>query len=67
MVNGTVKWFSNKKGCGFIEQETGSDIFVHDSPINIQGFKSFGGGEGVNSAREENDRGTVAKNVTTLS
>jgi len=66
LVNGTVKWFSNKKGCGFIEQETGSDIFIHDSSINIQGFKSFGEGESVNSDREESDRGVVAKNITTL-
>jgi len=67
LANGTVKWFSDKKGYGFIEQETRSDIFVHDSPINIKGFKSLSVGDSVSSDIEERDRGAVAKNVTALS
>ncbi|MBW2646192.1 MAG: cold shock domain-containing protein [Deltaproteobacteria bacterium] len=64
MAQGTVKWFSDKKGFGFIEQENGQDIFVHHSSINMSGFKSLAEGEQVSFDVEENDRGPVAKNVT---
>ncbi len=64
LAKGTVKWFSNKKGYGFIEQENGGDIFVHFSSIDIPGFKSLAQGEEVTFEVEETDRGPVAKNVT---
>ena len=66
LKNGTVKWFSNKKGYGFIEQEEGQDIFVHYSSIAQDGFRTLSGGERVTFDLEEGDRGPVAKNVKKL-
>ena len=63
MAEGTVKWFSEKKGYGFIEQEDGPDIFVHYSSINIPGFKTLAEGERVSFDAEDSDRGPVAENV----
>ncbi|MGD9365358.1 MAG: cold shock domain-containing protein [Desulfobacteraceae bacterium] len=63
MANGTVKWFNNKKGYGFINEETGRDIFVHFSSINMDGYKSLTEGEQVIFDIEESTRGPEAKNV----
>lgn len=64
MAKGVVKWFSDKKGYGFIEQEDGRDIFVHFSSINTPGFKTLAEGDRVSFDVEESERGPVAKNVT---
>lgn len=63
MAKGIVKWFSDKKGYGFIEQEDGRDIFVHYTSINTPGFKTLAEGDQVSFDVEESDRGPVAKNV----
>lgn len=63
MSEGTVKWFNEKKGYGFIAQEDGRDVFVHYTSINMTGFKKLMEGERVRYDLEENDRGLVAKNV----
>ena len=66
MQNGTVKWFNDKKGYGFIRQDEGREIFVHFSSINASGFKTLSEGEAVTFDVEESERGPVAKNVTRL-
>jgi len=66
MVQGTVKWFSDKKGFGFIEQAAGDDVFVHHSAVNMAGFKTLDEGERVSFEVEEGNRGPAAKNVTRL-
>jgi len=63
---GVVKWFSERKGFGFIEQEEGQDLFVHHSAINMTGFKTLNEGDRVSFEIEESDRGPKAKNVTKL-
>ncbi|MDY0133059.1 MAG: cold shock domain-containing protein [Desulforegulaceae bacterium] len=64
MANGVVKWFSDKKGFGFIEQENGTDIFVHFSAINTDGFKSLNEGDNVTFDIKEGPKGPAADNVT---
>ena len=66
MAEGTVKWFSDRKGFGFIEQEDGDDIFIHFSSIDMPGFKTLTDGEKVTFDVEDSDRGPVAKNVKKL-
>ncbi|MDX2454492.1 cold shock domain-containing protein [Desulfosarcina sp.] len=63
MANGTVKWFNDKKGYGFINEEDGQDVFVHFSAIDMTGFKTLSEGDMVIFEVEESDRGPEAKNV----
>lgn len=63
MAQGTVKWFNEKKGFGFIKQEDGEDLFVHYSSIAMDGYKTLAEGEQVEFEVEETDRGFQAKNV----
>lgn len=66
MAKGTVKWFNNSKGYGFIEQENGSDVFVHYTSIEGQGYRSLKEGQSVEFEVEEGDKGPKAVNVTIL-
>jgi len=66
LANGTVKWFSNKKGFGFIEREDGADVFVHHSSITMDGFKTLEEGEKVSFEVEDTNRGPSARNVLKL-
>ena len=66
MAEGIVKWFDEKKGYGFIEQEDGPDVFVHHSGINTVGFKSLNDGDRVTFDIEEGKKGPVAANVTVI-
>ncbi len=63
MSEGTIKWFNSKKGFGFIEQESGDDVFVHFSAIEMDGFRTLAEGERVEFEVEENDKGLSAKRV----
>ncbi|MDY0096084.1 MAG: cold-shock protein [Candidatus Vecturithrix sp.] len=63
MVQGTVKWFNEQKGYGFIEQDNGEDIFVHYSEIIGSGFKKLNEGDRVVFEIGEGKKGPAAKNV----
>jgi CspA family cold shock protein len=66
LAEGIVKWFSEKKGYGFIEQENGPDVFVHHSGIIGNGFKSLREGDRVTFDIEEGKKGPAAVNVTVV-
>lgn len=63
MVEGTVKWFNDAKGFGFIEQDGGSDVFVHHTAIQGDGFKTLDEGERVTFEVVEGAKGPAAENV----
>jgi len=64
MANGIVKWFNSSKGYGFIEQESGPDVFVHHTGINGSGFKDLEDGDSVTFDVEQGPKGPSATNVT---
>ncbi len=66
LPEGTVKWFSDQKGYGFIEQENGSDLFVHFSEIQGDGFKTLAEGQRVSFEPTEGPKGPQATNVRVL-
>jgi cold shock protein len=63
LAEGTVKWFSNEKGYGFIEREGGEDVFVHHSKIAMEGYRSLTEGQRVQFDVEQGDKGLQAVNV----
>lgn len=66
MASGTVKWFNNAKGFGFIEREEGPDVFVHYSAIESSGYRSLEDGQKVEFEVVEGPKGLQANNVRTL-
>ena len=66
MAEGSVKWFNDAKGFGFIEQEDGPDVFVHYTGIEGSGFKSVNEGDKVSFEIEESPKGPCAVNVTVV-
>ena len=63
MINGTVKWFNDRKGFGFIEQENGADVFVHHSAIVSGGYRSLSEGQTVRFEVENGPKGLQATQV----
>ena len=66
MVKGTVKWFNNQKGYGFITPENGKDVFVHHTAIQGEGYKSLDEGQQVEFEIEKGPKGEQATNVVKL-
>ena len=62
-VSGTVKWFNDDKGFGFIEREGGKDVFVHHSAIDMEGFKTLKEGQKVTMEVTDGQKGPQAENV----
>ena len=65
-MNGTVKWFNNQKGYGFISDAEGNDVFVHYSGLNMDGYKSLEEGAAVEFDVTEGAKGPQATNVTEI-
>ncbi len=66
MEKGTVKWFNDGKGFGFLQQENGEDVFVHFSSINGEGFKTLAEGDSVTFEVVKGPKGLQAANVTRI-
>ena len=66
MPSGTVKWFNDKKGFGFISQDNGDDVFVHNTSIQSDGFRSLAEGDKVEFELVEDQKGFKASNVVKL-
>ena len=66
MHRGTVKWFNNQKGYGFINDEEGNDVFVHYTGLNMEGFKSLDEGAKVEYDVVNGPKGPQATNVTVI-
>lgn len=66
MNKGTVKWFNNQKGYGFLSDEQGNDVFVHYSGLNMEGFKALDEGQEVSFEVVQGAKGPQAINVTRL-
>jgi CspA family cold shock protein len=66
LAQGTVKWFSNEKGYGFIEREDGDDVFVHFSAIAMDGYKTLREGQRVEFEIVQGDKGLQAANVQAM-
>ena len=66
MANGIVKWFDEKKGYGFIEQEDGPNVFVHQSAISADGFRTLTEGDRVRFDIVQGEKGPAAANVTVV-
>jgi cold shock protein len=66
LAQGTVKWFSNEKGYGFIEREGGEDVFVHFSAITMEGYKSLTEGQRVEFEVVQGPKGAQAANVSAI-
>jgi CspA family cold shock protein len=66
MAEGTVKWFNDSKGFGFIEQDGGNDVFVHHTAIKADGFKSLQEGARVSFEIVDGPKGPAAEDVTQL-
>ncbi len=66
VTNGTVKWFNEAKGFGFIEQESGPDVFAHFSAIASQGFKTLAEGQQVQFSVTQGAKGPQAENIVAI-
>ena len=66
MAKGTVKWFNESKGFGFLSQEDGEDVFVHFSSIQSSGFKNLTEGQSVEFELQDGPKGPQAANVTVV-